>query len=152
MHALHCFSLPMRINRELRLYLGFEASETLSPQHGSCHMRRCSQPTWHLFNSTPAKDTYLLPPIMVPPSLQHRSLLLSYTSEHNLVIMFFLFHYVIPQLQLQQVIVWSIKVNWYFSVDEMSKWNFCSLSDLCDSEKIQSEIRRSQSEQKYISK
>lgn len=82
LHAPHCFRLPMRINRELSLYLGFEANETLSPQHGSCHMGLCSQPTWHLLHSTPAKDTHLLPPIMLTPYLTHRSLLLSYTRHY----------------------------------------------------------------------
>lgn len=58
----------MRINREHRLYLAFEASEILSLQHGSCHMGPYSQPTWHLLRSTPANDTYLLPPMMLPPT------------------------------------------------------------------------------------
>lgn len=94
MHTLHCFRLSMRINRELRLYLGTEVSETLLPQHGSSHMGQCSQPSWHLLNNTPAKDIYLLQQIVLPPSSANKSLMLSYTSKtiFTLMVLFFCFN------------------------------------------------------------
>lgn len=90
-HALHCSRLPMRINREHRLYLAFEASEILSLQHGSCHMGPYSQPTWHLLRSTPANDTYLLPPMMLPPTQVTCHLLSFKSNTMSLLLCFWYF-------------------------------------------------------------
>lgn len=82
----------MRINRELRLYLGFEASETLVLQHGFGHMRLCSQPTWHLLNRTPAKDTYLLPPIMLPPYHLRVTFVVLHKQDSLFILIIWFFH------------------------------------------------------------